>query len=202
MRLNDYFDKIYCINLDKRSDRWEECLVQFEKHNLTVERFSGIDGSMIENNTKLANGELGVLKTHIELIKDAKEKGYKNILILEDDVEFTENLNEKFFSVKNQIPNDWIMLYLGANHVGGVIQLSENICQVIHSYAIHAFAINSELFDLIINGLPKYKKPVDVFYAELQPLFPSYVIRPHLAWQRVSFSDIQGGVVNYDFLKR
>jgi hypothetical protein len=202
MRLNDYFDKIYCINLDKRSDRWEECQVQFEKHNLTVERFSGIDGSMIENNTKLANGELGVLKTHIELIKDAKEKGYKNILILEDDVEFTENLNEKFFSVKNQIPNDWIMLYLGANHVGGVIQLSENICQVIHSYAIHAFGINSELFDLIINGLPKYKKPVDVFYAELQPLFPSYVIRPHLAWQRVSFSDIQGGVVNYDFLKR
>lgn len=201
MKLNDFFDNIYCINLDKRSDRWEECLAQFEKHNLTVERFSGIDGSMIENNTKLADGELGVLKTHIELIKDAKEKGYKSILILEDDVEFIDNLNEKFFSIKNQIPNDWIMLYLGGNHVGGCLQISQNIYKLIHSYAIHAFAINSELFDLIINGLPKYKKPVDVFYAELQPLFPSYVIRPHLAWQRVSFSDIQGGIMNYDFLK-
>jgi GR25 family glycosyltransferase involved in LPS biosynthesis len=202
MKLNEYFDKIYCINLDRRVDRWEECQDQFKKHNLSVERFSAIDGLTIENKTKLANGELGILKTHIELIKDAKEKGYKNILILEDDVEFTENLNEKFSSVINQIPNNWIMLYLGANHVGGVFQLSENICQVIHSYAIHAFAINSELFDLIINGLPKYKKPVDVFYAELQPLFPSYVIRPHLAWQRVSFSDIQGGVMNYEFLKK
>ena len=201
MRLNEYFEHIYCINLDKRIDRWEECQIQFEKHSLDVERFSAIDGSIIENDTKLANGELGILRTHIELIKDAKEKGYKNILILEDDVEFDDDLNQNFTSIINQIPNNWIMLYLGANHVGGVIQISENICQIIHSYAIHAFAINSDLFDLIINGLPKYKKPVDVFYAELQPLFPSYVIRPHLAWQRESFSDIQGGIMNYYFLR-
>jgi hypothetical protein len=199
--MNDYFDHIYCINLDKRTDRWEDCVKQFKKHNLTVERFSAIDGNTIKNTTTLMPGEYGILSTHIELIKDAKNKGYKNILILEDDVEFIDNLNEYFSLFKGQIPDDWVMLYLSGNHVGGCLQVSENIFKIFHSYAIHSFAIKSELFDLIINGLPKYKKAVDVFYAELQSLFPSYVIRPHLAWQRESFSDIQGGIMNYDFLK-
>lgn len=200
--MNNYFDHIYCINLDKRTDRWEDCVKLFKKHNLSVERFSAIDGNTLKNPTKLLPGEYGILSTHIELIKDAKSKGYKNILILEDDVEFIDNINEIFNSIKGQIPNDWIMLYLSGNHVGGLIQITENVFQIIHSFAIHSFAIKSELFDLIINGLPKYKKAVDVFYAELQSLFPSYVIRPHLTWQRVSFSDIQGGVVNYDFLRK
>jgi len=199
--MNDYFDHIYCINLDKRTDRWEDCVKQFKKHNLNVERFSAIDGNTIKNTTTLMPGEYGILSTHIELIKDAKNKGYKNILILEDDVEFIDNLNEYFSLFKGQIPDDWVMLYLSGNHVGGCLQVSENIFKIFHSYAIHSFAIKSELFDLIINGLPKYKKAVDVFYAELQSLFPSYVIRPHLAWQRESFSDIQGGIMNYDFLK-
>jgi hypothetical protein len=199
--INKYFDHIYCINLDRRSDRWEECVKIFDKHNLSVERFSAIDGNTINNPTKLLPGEYGILSTHIELIKDAKNKGYKNILILEDDVEFIDNLNEMFDSIKEQIPNDWVMLYLSGNHVGGSLQISENVFQIFHSFAIHSFAIKSELFDLIINGLPRYKKAVDVFYAELQSLFPSYVIRPHLSWQRENFSDIQGGIMNYDFLK-
>jgi hypothetical protein len=201
MSMNDFFDHIYCINLDKRTDRWEDCVKQFNKYNLSVERFSAIDGNKIDNPTSLMAGEYGILSTHVELIKDAKNKGYKNILILEDDVEFIDNVNEYFSSFKEQIPNDWVMLYLSGNHVGGCLRITENVFKIFHSYAIHSFAIKSELFDLIINGLPKYKKAVDVFYAELQQLFPSYVIRPHLTWQRESFSDIQGGIMNYDFLK-
>jgi len=199
--MNNYFDHIYCVNLDKRTDKWEECVKIFDKHNLSVERFSAIDGNTINNPTKLMNGEWGLLQTHIKLIKDAKNKGYKNILILEDDVEFMDDINNIFNNIKEQIPNDWLMLYLGGNHVGGSIRISENIFRVIHTFTTHAFSINSELFDLIINGLPNYKKAVDVFYAELHSIFPSYVIRPHLAWQRESFSDIQGGIMNYDFLK-
>ena len=199
--MNDFFSHIYCVNLDRRTDKWEGCVKQFNKYDLSVERFSAIDGNKINNPTDLMSGEWGLLQTHIELIKDAKNKGYKNILILEDDVEFMDDIGNIFNNIKGQIPNDWVMLYLGGNHVGGSIQISENIFRVIHTFTTHAFSINSELFDLIINGLPKYKKPVDVFYAELHSLFPSYVIRPHLAWQRESFSDIQGGIMNYNFLK-
>ncbi len=31
MRLNDFFDEIYCINLEEREDRWLEVQKEFEK---------------------------------------------------------------------------------------------------------------------------------------------------------------------------
>ena len=43
--LNDFFDKIYCINLDDRKDRMVAAAKQFHKHNLWVERVPGIKGS-------------------------------------------------------------------------------------------------------------------------------------------------------------
>ena len=35
-KINDYFDKIICINLDKRTDRWTESLEQFKKAGIEV----------------------------------------------------------------------------------------------------------------------------------------------------------------------
>lgn len=46
--LNDYFQEIHCINLDKRTDRWEECLNEFNKHNLKVNRFSAVYGKEVD----------------------------------------------------------------------------------------------------------------------------------------------------------
>ena len=40
--LNEFFDKIFCINLDSRPDRWEECEKMFSHYNLEVERVSAI----------------------------------------------------------------------------------------------------------------------------------------------------------------
>ena len=42
MSLTNYFDKVYCINLDDRKDRWEECVDEFNKIDALndVERFS------------------------------------------------------------------------------------------------------------------------------------------------------------------
>ena len=34
MKITDFFDKTYCINLERRPDRWEECLTEFNKFEL------------------------------------------------------------------------------------------------------------------------------------------------------------------------
>ena len=34
--INDYFDRVVCINLDRRTDRWAECVELFAKHDLRV----------------------------------------------------------------------------------------------------------------------------------------------------------------------
>ena len=50
MSLNNYFDNIYCINLDEATERWNHCLTQFEKHNFNAERFSAIKVDEGKNN--------------------------------------------------------------------------------------------------------------------------------------------------------
>ena len=42
---------------------------------------------------------------------------------------------------------------------------------------------------------------IDVVYSRRQNQMQSYIFNPPLAWQLPGFSDIQGGEINYDFMK-
>ena len=204
MKINEYFDKIYCINLNHRSDRWDNCSLQFKKNGLKVDRFEAINGKELVPNglNGLMSGEIGVIRSNYNVIKNAKDNGYKNIIIFEDDVELCDDFTIRFESLFDSVPKDWGFLYLGGNHVGGLTIVNENVSRIRHSYAIHAICINEQVYDHILEILPNEKEQVDVTYAKLQQIFPSYVFRPHLAWQKDGHSDIQGGYQNYDFLKR
>ena len=115
--LDKYFDKIYCINLDRRKDRWDETVNELNKWGLLnqVERYSAIDGSDIVGEYPISLGNVGLIETNIKIINEAKEKNYDNILILEDDVEFTKNI-DLFTDYYNQLPKDYDMVWLGGNH--------------------------------------------------------------------------------------
>lgn len=216
MKLNEYFDKIYCINLDRRADRWEECQKIFSKHNLEVERFSAVDGS--KENYSLGypyDNELAGAISHTKVIEKAKELGLKKVLILEDDVEFVDNLEELFNNFINNVPKNWDGLLFGGNHVGGGITIDNNLIKVNRSYALHAYCLNSNSFEFVINymnhkikntitkgrGDIKTSVAADFFMADVQSVSNWYCFKPHLAWQRTGFSDIQNTNVNYDFLK-
>lgn len=198
--IKDYFDKIFCINLDRRKDRWEETVTELKVWGQFdgVNRISAVDGNKIKNNSSpINNGELGLLETHLKLIRNAKEKKYKNILLIEDDIEFTEEINnlEQYF---NQLPENWDMLWFGGNHnkhVGNQINLiNDKIIKCNNTYATHCIAINNSVYDLLINILSKKQKPVDVYYSDIQKTNNCYSFHPSIAIQRPSFSDIQNVV--------
>ena len=138
MELNDLFDNVYCINLDHRKDRWEECNSHFTKHNIKVERFSAINGKEVtpEGVGKLLPGEVGVIRSNYNVIKDAKEKNYKQIVLFEDDVELDPEFKEKFFSFYSAVPDNWSFIYMGGNHVGGTVPINDKIHQIRHSYIL------------------------------------------------------------------
>lgn len=204
MELNKIFDHIYCINLKHRDDRWDNCQRQFDKFGMSVERFEAVNGKEVvpDGVGKLLPGEVGVIRSNYNVIKDAKEKGYKQIIIFEDDVELCEDFNERFKLHYDSTPTDWRFIYMGGNHVGGLTPINNKVSKIRHSYAIHAICVHEELYDHILTMLEEEKVQVDVTYAQLQKIFPSYVFRPHLAWQKDGHSDIQGGYQNYNFLKR
>ena len=218
--INDYFSKIYCINLDSRPDRYAECLVEFEKNNMIVERVSAIDGGKIFSEGMNYNaGNHGLLLTHIKIIEDAIRNNYKSILILEDDVTFINDSNEKFNRVISSLPNNWDLLYLGGNNqfnqgsfkliTGNTdlvitrenyLTLNYEICRTTWTQCAHAVAINSMFYEFLFDEYNKNPRiPIDMIFCQLQQRGRNvFTFLPSLAHQRPSFSDIENVFVNYN----
>jgi len=78
----EYIDRIFYINLYHRTDRKQEIETEFENQGITnYERFPAIHHPTI--------GGVGCGRSHIEVLRIAKERGYKCVMILEDDFMFT-----------------------------------------------------------------------------------------------------------------
>ena len=83
------------INLDDRKDRKDQIEKELNEKNIKYERFPAI---------KHENGALGCSKSHLNVIKLAKERNYNQVIIFEDDFEFIINKNE-FIEELNKLNN-------------------------------------------------------------------------------------------------
>lgn len=205
--LNEYFKEVHCINLKRRTDRWEECQKEFKKHNLKVQQYEAFDGNDLPKVPGLNAGQIGAIYSHRGIAEYAKQNNLENILILEDDVEFDEKINEKFDLISSEIPENWDMILFGGNHSannpwshGKLFKISDHICKVTHSLALHCYALKSTVYDKVINILSRTDKTNDALVADIQKDINCYIIRPHLAWQRPSFSDLREMFVDMPFL--
>jgi len=199
MGLNEYFNKVYCINLDRRTDRWGECKEEFNKHNLNVYRVSAIDGSPLG-----LTGNEALIKTNIQILEDAKENNLSSVLILEDDVMFTSEL-DKIDEYMKALPPDWDVVYFGGNHnthVGGnpPTVINDKVYRLHSTYTTHCVGVKSHMFDVLLDSLRKGKSPIDVEYVKLQAKYKFYCFYPVIATQRPSFSDIENRFVDYNWL--
>ena len=152
--LNEFFDKIFCINLDTRTDKWEECEEIFNKFDISVERVSPILTE--ETIGDLKNTEYSLILTTIEILKKSIENNYKKILIFEDDIEFCDlypeykgnPLSVRFQNSIGYLPENWNLLYLGCGMYKGY---GYNIGGELHSVEFgqttHAYAINHTFFE-------------------------------------------------------
>jgi len=207
MKITEFFDKTYCINLDRRLDRWSECLAEFNKHNLRdIERFTAIDGNNLPqvNSGFVTPSRLALVLTNVDILEKAIQENYQSILILEDDIEFTDevsNISEYF----KFLPEDWDMLYFGGNHNTHMKILppkivNEKVCKLHYTFSTHCVAINKKAFTTILNRLKKCDNALDVIYVELQNTLNVYSFYPIIATQRVRFSDIENKITDYKWL--
>ena len=219
--LNDFFSKIYCINLDKRTDKYEDCKKEFEKLNIDVTRISAVDGRAITvPNTRWSPGNYGLVLTNLQIYKDAIENNYDSILVLEDDVMFIDNFYNYFFEKVKSLPNDWDLLYLGGNNIfrAGKFKLvtgdvdfpvgQHNYRTLDHelattnlTYTTHAVGINSKFFHEVMKyTTDNITEPIDNIYVKAQQEGRSktYTFLPSLALQRPSFSDIEYAFRDYN----
>ena len=147
-RVNDYFDNIYVVNLEKsikerlrvtkhlkergvKFQRWEatngyegEPLAKFNEYKKrelgTLKRYSSFNEREIWRGKGFLEsaGAIGYIFTYINILKDAQNKGYKKFLILEDDIILSDNFDSEFTKFINTIDPDWKVLQLGASQYG------------------------------------------------------------------------------------
>lgn len=201
--LNDYFDEIFCVNLEKRVDRWENCKREFKRIGINPQRYVAIDGKNLNEqvfpNIKVFEtpGQLGCLLSQYNVIKIARMCGYSSVLILEDDVEFCDNFNEHLEEKMKDIPNDWDMIFFGANHQSMPIKVTDNVFKITRAYSAHCYAIKDKLYDTLLEVLCPFREPLDVTYGNLHSSINAYCVNPHLVWQRPNYSDILSMNVDY-----
>jgi GR25 family glycosyltransferase involved in LPS biosynthesis len=208
MRLFDRFDKVYCVNLDRRPDRLENFKKEVEKYNLgEFERFSAYDRDKLDLSKypPLINpGAVGLILSNLDIIKDAKNNNYKKILIIEDDCYFsTEVLNiDSYFDL---LPNDWDLLYMGGNHNTHMgypppLIINDKVVKLHNTFTTHFVGINETMFEVIEKSLNNIIDPIDVIYSNLQKKYNAYSFTPAIALQLDGFSDIEKNNINYKWL--
>ena len=200
-------EKIYCINLKKRTDRKQQCIELFNQINFKdVEFIEAKDGSAlfpeIYSKDKRKAARIGCTLSHIDALQRIKEKNYKYSLILEDDFMCEKNLISKFDKYAEQIPNDFCILYLSTNHRKPPIKYSKNIDKCVKSYALHSYIVNLDYINNLLEGPYNDYIAIDVYISDfIQTKYPCYSFNCRLTWQRQSYSDLEQKTIFYKNIK-
>jgi hypothetical protein len=215
--INYYFDRIYVLNLKKDVNKRERIKTIFNKYNINnYEFFEGIYG---REDKELLNeydiyskipfdsrekklkrkliGSVGVLANLLSvrnIIIDAKNKNYKNILFLEDDIYLHNNFNSLFINRVSKLDN-WKILYLGIqNNLDNKIIMNNLYDADINSSGGWSFGIDCSVYDELINECNKRNLPFDsgpLWYMRSHYPTQCKVIYPNLIICDISTSSIR-----------
>jgi glycosyl transferase family 25 len=198
--LKDITHTLY-INLEERTDRKEHVEKQMKKLGIPVERFNAV---------KLANGRVGCSISHLKCLEIAKKNGWEHIMIIEDDIEFT---NPTLFKIhlnkflKNQKNFDVLLI---AGNIIPPFQRVEDFCiKVRNCQTTTGYLVKSHYYDTLIDNIKEgikllLKNPdnhvlyaVDKYWFQLQERDNWYLITPLTVVQREDYSDIEKKMTNY-----
>lgn len=189
-------DKIFYINLDKREDRKEEIETELINYCLIQ------NAERIEAIPTPGQGILGCTMSHLNAIKLARERKYKNVLILEDDFQFTIS--------KEELENQLRMLFEEGPEFD-ICMISYNIQRdipteypflqkVLEAQTASGYIVNESFYNKII-GLYEWAIPLleqtrehwnyanDQCWKLLQPEANWYAFTSRCGKQRPSYSD-------------
>jgi len=187
--IEDYFDKIFCINLDRRIDRWKNVKAECKKHGLNkVERFRAHE--VISQG--VVHGHAGCNASHQAIAYMTAHFGWDKVLVLEDDFHIRhEDFHSKFAEIAPNIPEDWDVLYLGGQYGNDKIsRVNHNIirCDLMlttSSYGIRAKSARQ--MAPYLGGVA-----IDNTISSFAEGNLHYITQPRLFIQAEGFSDLSG----------
>ena len=191
MKVNEYFDKVVVINLDRRTDRMDKLVPQLERLGIEYERHSAVDGKELGINPIFAG-----TMSHVQVLKKYQDK---KILVLEDDALFVDDFNEKFEEVMQTLPKDSDIFYLGAllpKSTGKVTPVNKHWTRQVMTTGSQAYCINPARTRHFTDNLDGYEWYIDIGLRVFAEPFNAYITQPNLVTQFPSYSDLREMDVN------
>ena len=197
--VDNYFCRKVCINLDRRTDRWESMVRKFREQNIaTVERLPAIDfrsTTVPPHLSHMRPQDYACTMSHLTAVRQAKAAGSPEVLIFEDDAFFDPDFHRLFPEFIAQLPPDWHMLFLSCYHFAEPVAVAPNIVRAVKALTCHAYAVRSSLYDEFIALNRSPSAIIDRNNTILQERFNCYCFEPNLVGQEAGYSDLMEQVM-------
>lgn len=197
----------FVINLDHRTENMDLISEEMKYMDWSFERFEAIN----------RNSYMGCTLSHLEIIKIAKERGYKRVMVIEDDCIFMPYAKSFLNKLENQICDIDFSVFNVTPTINRNVNISEkynlllditNLPAKTNPNLTEIFATNMMIYDESIYDhmfnisttaftSGDYYFPIDGYLANfIYPNFQSYSPAVPIAPQRRSYSDVSHGVYN------
>ena len=190
-------DCIFYINLDHQTDRRDE----IEKELRPIAELLGYPTERFPATFHFSIGAVGCIKSHIAVLKEARHRNYRRVLIVEDDFKWNFSPEQICESLKEiETLTSFNVCMLAANVKESLPCMQKNIRYILEAETGAGYIVNSTYFDVLISAfqeaLPKLEKTnehwnyaLDVVWKPLQKQHQWICIHPLLGKQRDSYSD-------------
>lgn len=200
--INQYFDRVYVINLDERKDRMGNIDELLSKHNILYKRITAFNGraekARVPRQFHNQLAEYGYNQSMKLVMTDAQLNNYERILVFDDDVIFYQTFNINFMNAIKNIPSKWKLLYLGASqHDWDGIEYDDTkfYYNCVKTDGSFALGVHRSLYKEIIDCIDKNKLPFDgtaLRFIQGKYNEDCIVLKPNLVIADVTESDIRG----------
>ena len=196
-------ENVYYINLEERKDRKTHVEKELSDLEWNFQRFNAV---------KAKSGRIGCSMSHLKLLMKAKKENLPYVVIVEDDIQFTNK--QKFNSLLKHFFNkniNYDVLLLAGNLRPPVTKIDQNILKITKSFTTTGYIVKSHYYDKMINNIKEgiqnlLKNPlngynaIDVYWMKLQSIDNWYILYPRTITQLPDYSDIEQREVNYNHL--
>jgi hypothetical protein len=196
-------DAAYCINLRHRPDRRASAIAQFRAAGVRppVWVIDAVDGRRLQHPGVISDGQAGCSASHLQVMRTAALRGYKHILIFEDDVELEDNFMASFNRALARCPASYDMLLIGAtchSDWGTYLHpMDDLLARAGRVYGNHAYVANLDRLAEIDGALKDRRTIFDVWHADvMQTRGDVYVCVPYLAHQKAGQSNISNSYMD------
>lgn len=190
-------DRVICINLDRRADRWADFLASAAPHIPAnrIERFSAFDAQnlLIPSWWKGTPGGYACTLSHRFAISRAFAAGAESALIFEDDAMLAPDFGARLPAFMSSVPQDWHLLYLGGQHRVRFkpFPVCDGVVRCRHTIRMHAYVVHRRGAQVVHDHIARTPRICDQALADIHPRLPTYAPTRWMAAQRADFSDVE-----------